>query len=68
MIAVVIAVVVVVVVVEQQCVAVGPGNTYFISISQVSSDAAALQRAMCRHLYAAAAAAHTALGNLLIKN
>jgi len=28
---------------EQQCVAVGPGNAYFISIRQVSSNAATLQ-------------------------
>jgi len=34
---------------EQQCVAVGPGNTHFIFVHQVSSTAATLQR---RHLQA----------------
>jgi len=32
---------------EQQRVAVGPGNAHFISIRQVSSDAATLQRCTC---------------------
>jgi len=34
---------------QQQRVAVGPGNGYFISIRQVSSDAATMQRGMCGH-------------------
>jgi len=51
---------------QQQRVAVGPGNGYFISIRQVSSDAATMQRGMCGHaaqwprrprFYAAAASA-----------
>jgi len=33
---------------ERQSVAVGPGNAHFISIHQVSSDAAMLQRGRCR--------------------
>jgi len=40
---------------EQQRVAVGPGNGYFISIRQVSFDAATLQR--CGSAAAAVAAA-----------
>jgi len=32
---------------KQQRVAVGPGNAHFISIWQVSSDAAALRRCTC---------------------
>jgi len=32
---------------EQQRVAVGPGNAQFISIRQVSSDAATLRRGTC---------------------
>jgi len=34
---------------EQQRVAVGPGNGRFISVRQVSSDAAAMQRGTCVH-------------------
>jgi len=34
---------------EQQRVAVGPGNAHFISIHQVSSDAATLRRDTCGH-------------------
>jgi len=45
---------------EQQRVVVGPGNAHFISILQVSSDAATLQRGRCRHLFGAAATAATA--------
>ena len=55
---------------EQQRVAVGPGNAQFISIRQVSSsDAATLRRGTCDTVLwsAAAAAADTALGSLLIK-
>jgi len=32
---------------EQQRVAAGPGNAHFISIRQVSSDAATLRRGRC---------------------
>ena len=51
---------------ERQSVAVGPGNAHFISVRQVSSDAATLRRGRCEHaakfpthprFYAAAAAA-----------
>ena len=68
---------------EQQRVVVGPGNANFISIRQVSSDAATLQRGRYGHaaqwptrprFYAAAAAAatatvaaDTALGYIVIK-
>ena len=59
---------------EQQRVAVGPGNANFISVHQVSSDAATLRRGRCGHaaqwptrprFYAAAA--DTAVGNMAIK-
>jgi len=39
---------------EQQRVDVGPGNGHFISVRQVSSDAATMQRGTCGH----AAVAH----------
>jgi len=42
---------------EQQRVAVGPGNAHFISIRQVSSDAATLRRGTCCCSAAATAAA-----------
>jgi len=51
---------------KQQRTAVEPGNEHFISIRQVSSDAATLRRGTRRHtaqrprFYAAAAAAATA--------
>jgi len=32
---------------EQPCVAVGPGNAHFISIHQVSPDAATVRRDTC---------------------
>jgi len=34
---------------EQQRVAVGPGNWHFISVRQVSYDAATMQRGTCGH-------------------
>jgi len=34
---------------NKQRIAVGPGNAHFISIRQVSSDAATLQRGGCGH-------------------
>jgi len=42
---------------KQEHVAVGPGNAHFISIRQVSSGAATLQRDRCGHWPATAAAA-----------
>jgi len=42
---------------EQQHVAVGLGNGHFISVRQVSSDAATMQRGTCRHV----AVAHATL-------
>ena len=59
---------------QQQRVAVEPGNAHFISIRQVSPDAAMLRRGTCGHCCTArrrcchcSAAAHTAFGNLLIR-
>jgi len=46
---------------EQQRVAVGPGNTHFISIRQVSSDTATLQRGRWGTAAAAAPAADAAV-------
>jgi len=59
---------------EQQHVAVAPGNAHFISIRQVSSDAATAR--VVTVVWPAAAAAvllsaddvYTVFGNLLIKN
>ena len=42
---------------EQRRVAVGPGNAQFISIRQVSSDAATLRRCTCGTVVLSAAAA-----------
>jgi len=53
-------------------IAIGPGNINFISIRQVSSNAVTLRRGKYRHHFMArcyaAAAADTALGNVLINN
>ena len=55
---------------EQQRVTVGPGNAHFMSIRQVSADAATLRRGSCEHaaqwhtlplIYAAATAAAAAV-------
>jgi len=48
---------------EQQRVAVVPGNVRFICISQVSSDAATLQRGRCRYGCTAAAMFLPVLGS-----
>jgi len=56
---------------EQQRIAVGPGNGHFISVRQMSSDAATLQRGRCRHCCTAAPPLPLVLlcvGSLMIKN
>ena len=48
---------------EQKCVAVGPGNWHFISVRQVSYDAARMQRDTCGHA-AQSKRVHTQEGKL----
>jgi len=52
---------------EQPRLAVGPGNAHFISIRQVSSDVATLQRGRCGHcstVWPAATAAAAAVAGV----